>query len=77
MHGERRKGKQITTSEHIEMNYELVKRRIASFKFLSREQHKMNSGLLTLQFKRGKCKLDFKDTRNTHYERKQNSYHSH
>ena len=28
MHGERGKGKQITTSEHIEMNYELVKKRI-------------------------------------------------
>jgi hypothetical protein len=52
MHGERGKGKQITASEHIEMNSELVKKRITSFKLLSREHHKTNSRLLTLQFKK-------------------------
>ena len=77
MHGEREKGKQIIASEHIEMNFELVKKKITSFKLLSRERHKTNSRLLTLQFKRGKCKWDFKDTRNTDYERKHNSYHIH
>jgi hypothetical protein len=52
MHGERGKGKQITASEHIEMNYEVVKKRVTLFKLLSRERHKMNSGLLILQFKK-------------------------
>jgi hypothetical protein len=54
MHGERRKGKQINASEHIEMNSKLVKKNITSFKLLHRERHKMNSRLLTLQFKKRK-----------------------
>ena len=76
MHDQREKGKPITASDHIEMNYELVKK-ITSFKLLSRECYKTIFGLLTVKFKRGNCKWDFKDTRNTHYERKHNSYHIH
>jgi hypothetical protein len=47
------KGKHITDSEHVKMNFEIVKKKITQFKLLSQENHRMNSGPLTLQFKRG------------------------
>jgi len=50
-------GKHITASDHIKMNYELVRKKYThEFKLLSLEHHQTNSKLLTLQFKRGNCK---------------------
>jgi hypothetical protein len=45
------KGKHITASEHIKMNFELVRKKYTQFRLLNQEHHKMNYGPLPLQFK--------------------------
>ena len=49
-----KRGKHIIASEHIKMNYELVRKKDTWFRLLNQEHHKMNYGPLTLQFKQKK-----------------------
>ena len=59
------------------MNYELVRNKLHSLNCLSQEHQRMNSELLTIQFKQKKMQMELKNIGNTNNEGRQNSYHSH